>query len=94
MMTVVASKQRTMATATATAAAAGVGVAGIKVLDFSRILAAPLASQILGDLGADVWKVERPGKYKVHTHIVEVEICSRDGSRLVSHFYTRNLVWF
>ena len=33
----------------------------VKVLDLSRILAAPWASQILADLGADVVKVERPG---------------------------------
>jgi crotonobetainyl-CoA:carnitine CoA-transferase CaiB-like acyl-CoA transferase len=36
-------------------------LSGIRVLDVSRILAAPLASQLLGDLGADVVKVERPG---------------------------------
>lgn len=33
---------------------------GLKVLDLSRILAGPWASQILGDLGADVIKVENP----------------------------------
>ena len=33
----------------------------VKVLDLSRILAAPWAAQILADLGADVVKVERPG---------------------------------
>lgn len=36
-------------------------LSGVRVLDVSRILAAPLASQLLGDLGADVVKVERPG---------------------------------
>jgi crotonobetainyl-CoA:carnitine CoA-transferase CaiB-like acyl-CoA transferase len=34
---------------------------GVRVLDCSRILAGPLATMILGDLGADVVKVERPG---------------------------------
>jgi crotonobetainyl-CoA:carnitine CoA-transferase CaiB-like acyl-CoA transferase len=33
---------------------------GVKVLDLSRILAGPWATQILGDLGATVWKVEHP----------------------------------
>jgi crotonobetainyl-CoA:carnitine CoA-transferase CaiB-like acyl-CoA transferase len=33
----------------------------VKVLDLSRILAAPWAGQILADLGAEVIKVERPG---------------------------------
>jgi crotonobetainyl-CoA:carnitine CoA-transferase CaiB-like acyl-CoA transferase len=33
---------------------------GILVADFSRVLAGPLASMLLGDLGADVVKVERP----------------------------------
>jgi crotonobetainyl-CoA:carnitine CoA-transferase CaiB-like acyl-CoA transferase len=35
-------------------------LSGLKVVDFTRVLAGPLCTMLLGDMGAEVWKIEDP----------------------------------
>jgi crotonobetainyl-CoA:carnitine CoA-transferase CaiB-like acyl-CoA transferase len=53
----------------------------IRVLDLSRVLAGPWATQILGDLGAEVIKIEKPGEGDETRHFGPPFLEGGDGSK-------------
>jgi len=64
-------------------------LAGIRVLDLSRVLAGPWCTQLLADLGADVIKVERPGAGDDTRHWGP-PWHERDGERVSAYFLSAN----
>ena len=60
---------------------------GLLVLDLSRILAGPTCTQLLGDLGADIVKIERPGDGDDTRRWGPPFLEERDGSRDRSAYF-------
>lgn len=53
----------------------------IRVLDLSRVLAGPFATQILGDLGAEIIKIEKPGDGDETRHFGPPFLATEDGGK-------------
>jgi glutaryl-CoA transferase len=62
-------------------------LAGVRVLDLSRILAGPVATQLMGDLGADIIKVERPGAGDDTRHWGPPWLTEKDGKQGASAYF-------
>jgi crotonobetainyl-CoA:carnitine CoA-transferase CaiB-like acyl-CoA transferase len=60
---------------------------GLKVLDLGRMFAAPYAGQVLGDLGAEVIKVEQPAGDEMR-HYGPLFLKSTDGEELLESTYS------
>src|SRR5258706_7407693 len=67
-------------------------LAGLKVIDLTHVMAGPVCTLLLADLGAEVIKIERPPEGDDSRHMAPPYICEESAAYLIVNRHKRGIV--